>query len=148
MNERTKTPFEGAEEDDLSGRFTNDSVIDQGGFPDDKIAYSIQWMRNDLSIGYLGEYISGMDADTFCNCGAGNQPDGSYIQDIDSELYHDIVASYTFDTWGSSLTLSGGITNFTDEAPPFIEIGFNASTSRGLHRIFGRGYYLRAAWKY
>jgi len=146
--ERTKTNFEGAEQNDLSGRYTDDSIVDQGGYPDDKIAYGLQWMWHDLQIGYLGEYISGMDADTFCNCGEGNQPDGTYIQDIDSELYHDLVASYTFDTWGSSLTLSGGITNLTDEGPPFIEIGFNASTSRGLHRIFGRGYYLRAAWKY
>jgi hypothetical protein len=148
LNERTKTPFEGAEEDDLSGRYTDDSVIDQGGYPADKVAYNIQWMRNDLSISYLGEYISGLDADTFCNCGEGNQPDGTYIQDVDSFLYHDLTARYTFDTWGSNVTLMGGVTNLTDKSPPYLDIAFNANTSRGLHRIFGRGYFLRLAWKY
>jgi len=146
--ERTKTNFVGAPTDELQGRYTDDSITDQGGYPENKAAIGLTWMWNDLTLGYLGEYIGGMDADTFCNCGDGNQPDGTYIQNVESEMYHDLTASYTFDTWGSSTMITGGITNITDEGPPFIEIGFNASTSRGLHRIFGRGYFLRLAWKY
>jgi outer membrane receptor protein involved in Fe transport len=148
MLERTKTPFAGAPEVDLSGRYTDPTAQDQGAYASDKINYSVQWLWNDFSIGYMGEYISSLDADTFCNCGAGNQPDGTYIQDIDSQLYHDIVASYTFDAFGSSATISGGVTNLTDEAPPFIEIGFNASTDPSTYRLFGIGYYLRLAWDF
>lgn len=144
--ERTKTPFAGAEEDDLSGRSTDPTAQDGGTYAADKINYSLQWFWNDLSIGYLGQYISALDADTFCNCGDGNQPDGSYIQDIDSMLYHDLVASYTFGAAG--LQLSGGITNLTDEEPPYIEVGFNATTDPATYRMFGRGYYLRLSYKY
>ena len=100
----------------------------------------------DLSIAYLGEFIDGLDADTFCNCDSdgdpsNNQPDGSYIQTIDSRLYHDIVVNYTVPGWGTNI--AAGITNITDEEPPFIEIGFNATTDPATYRMFGRGYYLR-----
>jgi iron complex outermembrane receptor protein len=146
--ERTKTSFAGSPEEDLSGRYTDPTAEDGGAYASDKISYSIQWMRNDLSIGYMGEYISSLDADTYCNCGAGNQPDGTYIQDIPSQLYHDLVGSYTFAVRNSTIAISGGITNLTDEEPPFIEAGFNASTDPSTYRMFGQGYYLRLTWKY
>ncbi len=140
LTERTKTAFEGSEEDDLSGRTTDPTAQDGGTYAADKVNYSLQWMWHDFSAGYLGEYISGVDGDV------ANLPD--YIQDIDSQWYHDIVASYTFDSWGSNTTISGGITNLGDKAPPYIDIGFNASTDPSTYRMFGRGYYLRLAWKY
>jgi len=146
--ERTKTAFPGAPEQDLSGRYTDPTAQDGGAYAEDKINMSLQWLWNDFSIGWLGEYISGLDADTFCNCGDGNRPDGTYIQDIDSQFYHDIVASYTFEAFGSTTTLSGGITNVTDEAPPYIEVGFNATTDPPTYRMFGRGWYLRLAWEF
>jgi len=144
--ERTKTAFPGSPVIDLSGRYTDPTAADGGAYATDKINYSLQWAWNDLSLGYLGEYISDLDADTFCNCGAGNQPDGTYIQAIDDQLYHDLVATYTFGEWG--VTLTGGVTNLTDEPPPFIEVGFNASTDPATYRQFGRGYYVRAQWKF
>jgi len=151
LMERTKVAFAGDAEQDLSGRYSDPTAQDGGAYADDKVNYSIQWLWNDLSIGYLGEYISGLDADTFCNCDSdgdpsNNLPDGTYIQKIDSQLYHDIVANYKFSDWG--LTLSGGVTNITDEAPPFMDTGFNANTDPPTYRLFGRGYYLRASWKF
>lgn len=145
MLDRTKTAFPGSAEEDLAGRYTDPTAQDGGAYAENKINYSVRWMWNDLTVGYLGEFISALDADTFCNCGAGNQPDGSYIQSIDSFLYHDLVFSYDA-PYG--VTLSGGITNLTDEAPPYIEVGFNATTDPSTYRLFGRGYYLRAGWKY
>jgi hypothetical protein len=138
--ERTKTAFSGSPEDDLSGRTTDPTAQDGGTYAADKVNYSLQWMWHDFSVGYLGEYISGVDGDVNFS--------GSYIQDIDSQWYHDLVASYTFDTWGSNTTISGGVTNLGDKAPPYIDIGFNASTDPSTYRMFGRGYYLRLAWKY
>lgn len=142
--ERTKTPFAGAPEEDLSGRYTDPTAQDGGAYATDKWNFSLQWMRNDLTIGYLAEYISGLDADTFCNCGAGNRPDGSYVQTIDSFLFHDLVASYVFE----GVTVSAGVTNLTDEAPPFMDVGFNATTDPATYRLFGQGYYLRASYKF
>jgi hypothetical protein len=144
--ERTKTPNPGAAEQDLSGRYTDPTAEDGGMYAENKINYSIQWMRDGLSIGYLGEYISGVDADTFCNCDSDGDPsnntaDGSYIQDIDDLLYHDIVVNYTFDATGTNI--AAGFTNITDEEPPFMDVGFNANTDVSTYRLFGRGYYIR-----
>ncbi len=143
--ERTKTATPGDTEDDLSGRHTDPTAEDGGAYATDKFNYSVQWYRDGLSIGYLGEFISELDSDTFCNCGTGNavDKDGNtvYLQKIDSQLYHDIVVNYTFEDYGTNVAV--GITNITDEAPPFIETGFNAGTDPSTYRLFGRGYYLR-----
>jgi iron complex outermembrane receptor protein len=149
MLERTKTAFAGAEERDLAGRYSDSTAEDGGAYAQDKANFKLQWMLGDLSIGYLGEYISGMDADTFCNCDSdgdpsNNGPDGTYIQDVSSIWYHDLVAAYTW----RSFTVSGGLTNLSDEEPPMIETGFNATTDPATYRMFGRGYYLRLSWKY
>jgi iron complex outermembrane receptor protein len=144
--ERTKTAFAGAEEEDLSGRYTDPTAEDGGAYATDKFNYSLQWYRSNFSVGYLGEFISELDADTFCNCDSdgdpsNNLPDGRYIQKIDSQLYHDLVASYTFEQTGTHI--AAGVTNLTDEEPPYIDTGFNANTDPSTYRLFGRGYYLR-----
>ncbi len=144
--ERTKIASPGDPEVDLSGRYTDPTAEDGGAYATDKINVSLQWQREGLSIGYLGEFISSLDADTFCNCDSdgdpsNNGPDGeTYIQAIDSVMFHDIVANYDF---GQGTTVAAGITNITDEEPPFIEVGFNASTDPSTYRLFGMGYYLR-----
>ncbi len=131
--------------EDFVGRY---SSAQGAAFAEDKANFSFAWSRNDLTINYLAEFISSLDADTFCNCGAGNRPDGTYIQDINSFLYHDITASYTFDSFGSTTSITAGITNITDKAPPFIETGFNGSTDPSTYRLFGTGYFLRLKWAY
>ena len=144
--ERTKIARPGAAEEDLSGRYTDPTAEDGGAYATNKINYSVQWYRGNLSIGYLGEYIDGLDADTFCNCNSdgdasNNGPNGEYIQDIDNVLYHDIVANYTFEQSNTNIAL--GITNLTDEEPPYIDTGFNANTDPATYRLFGMGYYVR-----
>jgi outer membrane receptor protein involved in Fe transport len=134
--ERTKTPFDGADEQELGGRFTDPTALDGGAYADDKGNYSLHWKWNNLMLGYQGEYISSLVADTF-------ELGGPYQQKIDSQLYHDFLASYEFGKTGTKI--SGGVTNFTDEEPPFIEIGFNATTDPATYRMFGRGYYLRVS---
>ncbi len=143
--ERTKVAKPGDPENDLSGRYTDPTAEDGGAYATDKLNYSIQWFHNNLSIGYLGEYISALDADTFCNCFAGNAVDvfgnAVYLQAVDSYLYHDIVINYTFASTGTNIAL--GVTNITDEEPPHIDTGFNANTDASTYRLFGTGYYLR-----
>jgi outer membrane receptor protein involved in Fe transport len=154
--ERTKRPFPDADEIDLSGRFTDPTQQDGGAYAEDKANFTLQWTWRDLSIGYLAEYISGLDADTFCNCDSDGDPSNNlpspapnvfpYIQTIDDQLYHDITVSYNLDQLG--LTLTGGVTNITDEEPPYIETGFNATTDPSTYRLFGRGYFVRLGWKF
>ncbi len=148
LNERTKKAYPGAPEEDLSGRYTDPTAQDGGAYAEDKLNYTISWYWNNLTVSYLGEYISELDADTFCNCDSDGNPsnntaDGSYIQKIDDVLYHDLVVNYSFDWSAGNTAITAGITNITDEEPPYIEIGFNATTDPSTYRMFGRGYYVR-----
>ncbi|GIR69984.1 MAG: hypothetical protein CM15mP74_12350 [Halieaceae bacterium] len=80
----------------------------------------LSWTWNDLRVSYLGEYIGGLTSPVSFL--------GSYEQDVDSQFYHDIVVEYNFGMTGT--TVQAGITNFTDEAPPYIDLAFNARLIR------------------
>ena len=121
--------------------FPGDDASDQVGryngsaFAEDKINYTIAWRRGDWTVSYLGEYISELEADV------------SFLpvtQDIDDQLYHDLTVIYQLGDTG--FRFSGGVTNVTDEEPPYIDFGFNASTDPSTYRLFGRGYYFRVTW--
>lgn len=134
--ERTKVPYAGATKVDLSGRYTDPTAEDGGAYAENKINVSLQWANGPVSVTYLNQFISSLDADTFCNCG----PVAPYIQKIDSFMYHDMMARYEFPT---KTAISFGVTNITSEEPPFIEVGFNATTDPSTYRMLGRGYWLR-----
>ena len=128
-NKFERQAFPGDDKERIEGRF----LLNSTAFAEDKINYSFAWFYNDISVRYLGEYISGLDGDVnFLS---------DYIQDIDSQLYHDLIFGYDIRDWGTRI--SAGVTNFTDEAPPYIDAGFNASTDPSTYRLFGRGYYVR-----
>ena len=130
---RTKTPFAGAPEEDLVGTYTNTTGEDGGAYPTDKINLSVQWDRGNISIAWLGEYIGSMTSlDAF---GVG------YEYTVDAQLYHDIVGNYEFSQTGTTMSL--GISNVTNEPPPYIDLGFNGKTDVAAYRLFGTGYYLR-----
>ena len=74
--------FPGDDPFDLVGRYTGSS------FAEDKANFLLSWTWNDLRVSYLGEYIGGLTAPVSFL--------GSYEQDIDSQMYHDIVAEYNF----------------------------------------------------
>jgi len=136
MLERTKVAFEGSEEVELQGTYTNPTAEDGGAYAEDKVSFSLQWAWNDLSIGYLGESISSMTSTAIF------LPD--YVYDVPSIFFHDVVATYNW----KGTTITGGITNLTNEEPPYIDDGFTAKTDPPTYRVFGRGYYLRFGWKF
>jgi len=134
--ERSNIPFAGEPVADFTGRYVG------AGFSKDKFNYSVGLNRGIFGVTYRGEYVGGLEADTFCNCSTGNQPDGTYRQDIPSQLYHDVFVTLDLeDKFGANIT--AGVSNLTDKAPPFIETGFNAGTEPANYRVFGRGFYVR-----
>ncbi|MCF6226744.1 MAG: TonB-dependent receptor [Xanthomonadales bacterium] len=128
--------FDGNPIEKLEGTYDGDRGA---AYAVDKANFSVQWTKGDFSLGYLGEYISGLDAEA---------PFAAYTQQIDYALYHDIVGSYTFSAMNSDMVFSAGITNITDEAPPYINAGFNGHTDPATYRLFGIGYYARLKWSY
>ena len=122
--------FEGDGVSDLVGLYTGSS------FAEDKANITLGWTRDRLGVTYLGEYISGMEADTTFSFLTG------YVQDLDDEMYHDLIVDYRMGEDRNGL-ISVGITNFTDEEPPYIDAGFNANTDPSTFRLFGRSYFVR-----
>jgi outer membrane receptor protein involved in Fe transport len=139
--ERTRRQSDEAGQEGLGGRFTDDTVEDGGGYPRNKINYSIHWNRDNLMIGYLGEYIHDLLSDESPAIPTGL----NYVYNVDAVLYHDLVASYTFN---QGTSISAGITNLSDEEPPFIAPGFNGATSPEMYRMLGRGWYARLSHEF
>jgi outer membrane receptor protein involved in Fe transport len=117
--------------------FENVTTDNGGTYAEDKANVSLQWALGDFSVSYLAEYISAIEAPTVFF-------DSDYMQQIDSFLYHDIAAQYTW----AGVTFSGGVTNITDEEPPWIDSAFNAKTDVSTYRLFGTGYYLRLSYQF
>jgi len=134
---RTIQQFDANPVEDLEGRYDG---ARGNAYAEDKANFSFQWFWNDISVSYLGEYISGLTGDVWF--------DPVYQQKIPSQYYSDIVASYSLNAFGSTTTISGGITNVTDEEPPFLDQGFNGKTDPSTYRLFGRGWYLRLKWAF
>lgn len=140
--------FPGDAKADSVGQFVGGS---QDTLAEDKFNYTIAWRRGDWTVSYLGEYVGELESavqflapGSSCGGTGANADFGPYCQSIDDELYHDITVIYDMPDTG--FRFSGGITNFTDEEPPYIDYGFNASTDPSAYRMFGRGYYLRVTW--
>ncbi|WP_444883851.1 TonB-dependent receptor plug domain-containing protein [Microbulbifer sp. PSTR4-B] len=131
--ENSRVAFAGADTEDYVGTMNSDSET----YAEDKANYAVNWYWNDLSVSYLGEYISGIKADASYS---------DYTQKIDYQLYHDLAASYNFSQ--TNTRVSFGITNLTNEEPPYIDAGFNASTDPSVYRLFGRSYYLRLSQEF
>ncbi|SDJ68047.1 TonB-dependent receptor domain-containing protein [Microbulbifer yueqingensis] len=130
--ENSRVAFDGAESEEQVGTMAGNGQI----YAQDKVNYSVNWYWNDLSVSYLGEYIGEIDAPaSFID----------YTQTVDAQLYHDLAAAYTFPT---QTRVSMGVTNLTNEEPPYIDFGFNASTDPSTYRLFGRSYYLRVSQEF
>ena len=136
--DRNKTPRPGAPNEDLTGRHTNVTAEDGGTYADDKANFSVHYYRNAFSVGYLAEYISAIQADAF-------GVDYSYT--VESYLYHDLVFNYELSGFGSTL-LTAGVTNISDEKPPYIDNAFNAKTDPNTYRMFGRGWFARISYTF
>lgn len=125
--ENYRKSFPDDDEFDLIGRYSNQA------FAEDKANFQLSWEWNSLRVSWLGEYIGELDSPAYFF--------QDYDQKIDSQFYHDIIVDYNFDRTGT--TISAGITNVSDEAPPYLDEGFNAKTDPSTYRMFGQGYYIR-----
>lgn len=140
--ESKEVAYEGALEIDKIGTFDSG---DNATYAENRINSSINWRYGNLTATYLTEYISGIEKEgAFLGTLIAGFGEG-FVQKIDSQLYHDASLNYAFD-FGTNITV--GITNLTNEEPPFIEAAFNASTDPSTYRLFGRSGYVRVSHKF
>lgn len=132
--DRNRVVRPGAPEENMVGLHFKDVTAEDGGtYAEDKFNFSLHYYRGGFSVGYLAEFIGEITA---------NSPFVDYSYTVDSFLYHDLVFNYELNQWGTTrLTL--GISNLSDEKPPFIDNAFNAKTDPNTYRMFGTGYFFR-----
>jgi hypothetical protein len=126
--------------------------------------FNTDWSLGDWGVSLSIEFIDGVT-----ECGSPNAdaiyltvycPDDPQIVSIDpadtyqgiplidrawenttkDKYYFDLVGHYTVPGWGTEI--SAGITNLFDQALPFLNYGFNATTDSDTYRAFGRSWFL------
>ncbi|NRA73088.1 MAG: TonB-dependent receptor [Gammaproteobacteria bacterium] len=126
--------------EDLNGQFENDN-----SYATDKVNFTANYTLDNLNLSYAAYFISGLEYDDLLYYGstpnnANDQSQGNHMYNVDSILYHDITASYSFDT---GTTISADVTNLTDEEPIYIEPAQNGNTDESNYRLFGRSWFVR-----
>ncbi|MBY6186727.1 TonB-dependent receptor [Marinobacter hydrocarbonoclasticus] len=130
---------------DVTGRFDNDD-----SYARDKVNFIARYVWEDLSVQYAANYISSLEYEDLLYWGTTpNDPEnpgaGNHQYKVDPVIYHDVTANYHFPT---QTKLSFGVTNLTDELPPYIESAFNGNTDESTYRLFGRSYFVRVSQKF
>lgn len=125
---------------DLNGRFENDTT-----YATDKVNLNVTYALDNLDVAYSMNYISGTEYSDLLYWGTTQvnpeDPDSPLVNyDVESMMYHDLTATYHFE---SNTSVAFGITNLTDELPPYIEPAFNGNTDESNYRLFGRSWFLR-----
>jgi outer membrane receptor protein involved in Fe transport len=127
---------------DLAGLFENDT-----SYAKNKANLNASYTLDDLTISYAMNYIGELEYTDLLYWGTTlSDPDDANspvnVYKVDSMVYHDITATYNFD-FGT--VVSAGITNLTDETPPYIEPAQNGNTDESNYRLFGKSWFVRLA---
>lgn len=120
---------------DFTGTFDQDYTSET--YAEDKANFTVDWFIDNISVSYTAEYISGIDYRLFYY--------PTEQVSLDSMLYHDISVAYDSE-WGTRFSL--GLTNITDEEPPYIDQALNGSTDPSTYRVLGRGAFFRVSHKF
>jgi iron complex outermembrane receptor protein len=134
---------------DIVGNFEHRGLGRASSFPELRWQFATDWSLGDFGASFSVEYIDGVtecgDAVGFGNvycpdsaAGFGQSPGSIWVNTIDDVYYFDLVGRYTA-PFGTQFSL--GITNLTDEALPFLNQGFNATTDEDTFRAFGRSWF-------
>ena len=121
---------------------------DDGNFPKTKYTLGINWMKGNWSANYTGRFI-GEVTETLTgwyNLDPVTSEPTNERRTVDSQMVHDIQASYDFATYNSVVTF--GIDNLTDEQPPFAYSGFNDNTDPRTYNTRGQYLYGRVTFAF
>ncbi len=126
------------EMEDLVGQFAEGPDT---SYPQDKFNLSVTYNLNEISVNYTTNYIGGQEYQDLLYWGTTE----GHTYEVDSYMYHDISATYSFD-FGTKVSV--GVTNLTDEEPPYIEPAFNGNTDESTYRLFGTSWFARITHKF
>lgn len=135
LTERTFQESAAAVVADLEGQFDN-TFIGDSSFPETRLVYTADWMLGAFGASARLEHISSMED---------NNDAGLGTLTVDSVTYLDLTGQWRLD---SGTTFGVGITNVTDEDPPYINSGFNSNVDESVHRVMGTGYFIRVTQRF
>ena len=92
----------------------------------------VDWTHGALSLGYTLQFIGSVDA---CSLALDDSP---YCASTGSVLYHDVEFAYRW----RDLGLRAGVSNLSDEDPPFLNEGA-ANTDPATYRLLGRTWFMQ-----
>ena len=137
LTERTQQEFPGAEVNDLVGHFDHTFVGDSS-FPEMRAIYTADWSLGSWGASARIEHVGSMideNEHPYLLWGRGDE-----TLPIEAVSYLDLTGRYYFST---GLSVDVGVTNVTDQEPPFINSAFNSNIDESVHRPMGRGYFVR-----
>ena len=118
-------------------RATGGNVIGRGSIPEYKAYLSLLWQHKALTLGGTLNYIHSLDDN------AAFTRDGK-PRTVDAWTSLDLVASYRWpahtNIWLSNTTLTVGVDNVSNEAPPFAAGAFADGYDSSLYSLEGRRY--------
>jgi outer membrane receptor protein involved in Fe transport len=116
--------------------------FDAGARPRWRASGHIGWHSGPWMASYAAEFIGSYSerVDPFPSFGIEFEP---FDRRVDSVLYHDIEAGFSFD---SGVTVRAAITNVTDEDPPYLNIA-PANTDVATYRLLGRSYFMELRYR-
>lgn len=115
------------------------NVDHDGMFADLKTNFTVAWSLNDYAANLTARYISGVTEE---EKGWWTAP---FNRDVDSNLVLDTQFNYMAT---DNVTVTVGIDNLLDEAPPFVYSAFGANTDVATYDVIGRSYYLRTRFSF
>jgi outer membrane receptor protein involved in Fe transport len=127
------------EMEELKGQFAEGADT---SYPEDKWNLGLSYSLDNLTVSYTGNFIGMQQYQDLLYWGVTEINDAGDVAqyEVEEYMYHDISASYSFD-FGT--TIAVGVTNLTDEQPPYIEPAFNGNTDESTYRLFGQSYFAR-----
>lgn len=121
---------------------------DDGNFPELKYTLGVNWNMGNWSANYTARFIDEVNETLtgWYNLDPETYEPTNERRVVDSQLVHDIQASYDLSDYNSVITF--GIDNVTDEQPPFAYSGFNDNTDPRTYETRGQYLYGRISFAF
>src|SRR5262249_25363482 len=118
-------------------------VYDLGAYPRVKTNFSVIWGKGHVGAGANVRTISGFKECQNNDCSRKSDGTLGGVRGVDRSATGDVYVSYsTKDPLGTT-TISAGVNNITDQAPPFVYNGFLANSDASTYDYMGRYMYVR-----
>jgi iron complex outermembrane recepter protein len=121
--------------------------FDFGVFPTLKTNFTTTWSKDARSAGVNLRFLSSYDECPDSNCNGLEEEDpmtrDTFTRSVDANVTADVFAGYSIKSKAGVTSLSLGVNNVLDQAPPVIYSGFSGDSDGSTYDFMGRFVYAR-----